>query len=394
MMNLEANTQAITFSMTEKSTAGTVGAERRGKRRKGEGVKGRRGELHLFTSSPLHLFTSSSHQGVAVTLVMTLCALLFSASAFAQKSVKPTTVPPRLLSDLKSPDAAKRREAANELCYLRAKEAVPPLSLALSDRDETVREAAAFALGQITDPRAVPALIKATADKDSEVRATAVFALGMIGERKSASTIADRLEDGSAIVRSAAVTALGLMEDDAAVDELVDALNDVSYDVRYDTVWALGQIGAEDAIEHLQVAMVNIDSLTQDQRLREEFRLSVQTAIEKIRAQEIGVATRPRKTTEGAIYPNRYANESNPIGIRQAVKLLASERARNGRLSGTVKLKVLVAADGRAARAYILKRAGNGLDQRALQAVMQYKFEPTLIAGMPQTGWIFLDIKF
>ncbi len=338
--------------------------------------------------------TAAKLPTVSLSLTLLFCLMALASLTWAQKAVKPTSVPPRLLSDLKSPEAAKRREAANELCYLRAKDAVPPLSLALLDRDETVREAAAFALGQITDPRAVPALTKALADKDSEVRATAVFALGMIGERKSALTIAGMLDDGSAIVRSAAVTALGLMEDDAAVDELVDALNDVSFDVRYDTVWALGQIGAEDAIDHLQAAMVNIDAFTQDQQLREQFRLAVQTAIEKIRAQEIGVATRPRKTTEGAIYPNRYGNESNPIGIRQSVKLIASERARSGRLSGTVKLKVLVAADGRAARAYVLKRAGNGLDQRALQTVMQYKFEPTLIAGMPQTGWIFIDIKF
>jgi TonB family protein len=370
-MSLNTTNKTLNFSMTKKFTTKTERPRR-------EAVKGKRGEQVC----------------IRVLLLLAFLSSLCLHAAFAQRAVKSSPIPPRVLSDLKSPDVAKRREAANELCYLRAKEAVQPLSLALLDRDETVREAAAFALGQITDPRAVPALTKALADKDSEVRAAAVFSLGMIGERKSATTISNMLDDGSAMVRAGAVTALGLMEDDAAVDELVDALNDVSFDVRYDTVWALGQIGAEDAIDHLQAAMVNIDALTQDQHMREEFRLAVQTAIEKIRAQEIGVATRPRKTTEGTIYPNRYSNNSNPIGIRQTVKLLASERARSGRLNGTVKLKVLVAADGRAARAYILKRAGNGLDQRALQAVMQYKFEPTLIAGMPQTGWIFLDIKF
>jgi TonB family protein len=384
-MILNAITNDLAFLMVENFTTEKHKGESRVK-----GEMSRRSELIWFT----YLFTSSKRRSVSVTLILVLGALVFTAPTLAQKAVKSAPIPSRLLSDLKSLDVAKRRDAANELCYLRAKEAVQPLSLALLDKDETVREAAAFALGQITDPRAVPALTKVLADKDSEVRAAAVFSLGMIGERKSSAMISNMLDDGSAMVRSAAVTALGLMEDDAAVDELVDALNDVSFDVRYDTVWALGQIGAEDAIDHLQAAMVNIDVLTQDQRMREEFRLAVQTAIEKIRAQEIGVATRPRKTTEGVIYPNRYGNESNPIGIRQSVKLLASERARSGRLSGTVKLKVLVAADGRAARAYILKRAGNGLDQRALQAVMQYKFEPTLIAGMPQTGWIFIDIKF
>ncbi|MEW6126264.1 MAG: TonB family protein [Acidobacteriota bacterium] len=333
-------------------------------------------------------------KSITVIIALALCLINFSTQTLAQKSVSASPAPSRLLADLKSSDPFKRREAANDLGALRAREAVPQLNAALFDKDETVREAVAFALGQITDPRAVPALTKALADKDSEVRAAAVFALGMIGERKSAVAISNMLDDGSAIVRSAAVTALGLMQDDAAVDELLDALNDVSFDVRYDAVWALGQIGAEDAIDQLQVAMVGIDAVTPDNTLREEFRLAVQNAIERIRAQETGVATRPRKTTEGAIYPNRYGNESNPIGIRQSVKLLPSERARTGKLSGTVKLKILVAADGRAARAYVLKRAGNGLDQRALQSVMQYKFEPSLISGMPQTGWIFIDIKF
>jgi TonB family protein len=176
---------------------------------------------------------------------------------------------------------------------------------------------------------------------------------------------------------------------------LIDMLNDSSFDVRYDAAWALGQLNETDAIEPLRAAMTAIDGLTADTLLREEFRLQAQTSIERIQAQDAGYTpTRPRKATEGVIANNRYNNESNPAAIRKAVRLLPTERARAARVSGAVKVKVLVAADGRPARAYVTKRLGFGLDQRAIEAVLQYKFEPAMLSGLPQTGWVFLEVKF
>jgi protein TonB len=150
-----------------------------------------------------------------------------------------------------------------------------------------------------------------------------------------------------------------------------------------------------DAIEPLQVAMITIDAMAVDQTAKEEFKLQVQLSIERIRANDAGYApTRPRKATDGVIALNQYENRSHPAGIRRSVKAIQTEHARAAHIKGTVRLKILVAADGRPARAYILKRAGFGLDQRAVQAVLQYKFEPAMLGGLPQTGWFFLDVKF
>ena len=197
------------------------------------------------------------------------------------------------------------------------------------------------------------------------------------------------------MVRAAAVTGVGVMQDEEGMDELIGMLDDPSFDVRYDAAWALGQFNEADAIDHLRAAITNIDSLPVDKSLREEFRLQAQTSIERIQAQDAGYTpTRPRKVTEGVIANNRYNNESNPAGIRQTIRVALTEKARASRISGVVKIKVLVAADGRPARAYVTKRLGYGLDQRAIEAVLQYKFEPAMLSGLPQTDWVFLDVKF
>jgi TonB family protein len=330
-----------------------------------------------------------------LVMVFIFCAMIFPWQNFAQKAVKAEPLPARLLTDLKAAEPDKRRAAADELGMLRNREAVPPLVAALADKEATVREAAAFALGQITDPRAVAPLTKVLADKEAEVRASVAFALGMIGERKSGQTLSELLEDPVAVVRAAAVTAMGLMQDEEGVDEIVDMLNDPSLDVRYDAAWALGQFNEADAVDHLREAMSSIDRLPVDNPLKEEFRLQAQTSIERIQAQDAGYTpTRPRKTTEGVIANDRYNNASNPAGIRKAFHMLPTEKARTARITGAVKIKVLVAADGHPARAYVTRRLGYGLDQRAVQAVLQYKFEPAMLSGLPQTGWMFIDVKF
>ena len=311
-----------------------------------------------------------------------------------EPSAPPSTIAPTLLADLKSVEAVNRHDAASELGALRNKDAVPFLIPLLTDKEVTVREAAAFALGQITDSRATAALTKMLADKDAEVRASTVFALGMIHDRKIAATISGMLDDPAAAVRSAAATALGVMEDEAAVDELIDLLNDPAYDVRYDAAWALGQIGDADALDHLQASIVAIDSLQVNDASREDFRLQAQNSIEHIKAEQATrTPSRPRKV-EGVVDLNKYANVSNPAGIRQTVKAIATSRAIQSRINGAVRLKVLVAADGRPARAYVLKRLGYGLDLRAIEAALQYKFEPAMLSGLPQTGYVFIDVQF
>jgi HEAT repeat protein len=332
-------------------------------------------------------------------LIATMVILARPASARGQVPVKPEPAPARLLADLKSPRADARRAAANQLGALRARDAARPLIAALLDRDASVREAAAFALGQMTDVRAVSPLINALADKDPEVQASAAFALGMIGDRKATQALSNALGESSPQVRAAAVAALGLMQDYDGLDEVISMLDDPSIDVRYDAVWALGQIGAIDAVEHLHAALVNLDLVRIDDSQLEGYREAVQNSIERLKALDEAQTKsgRPRRAigSGGQLRGEQSAQESaRPLIVRRSVRPAPTERALKARVSGSVGLKVLVGVEGRAVRAYVTRRLGFGLDQRAIEAVLQYQIDPEIKSGLPQTSWINMEIKY
>ena len=342
-----------------------------------------------MTSKMLNMFAA----------VLFVLAIGSETPSFAQVTVKPVAAPPDLLSALKSKDAAARRDAANRLGGMRAREAVRPLIEALLDKDAVVREAAAFALGQIADRRANEPLLTALSDKDEEVRATIVFALGMLGERKSIRVLSNLLDDGSAAVRSSATVALGLMQDGDAVDEIIDILDDPSIDVRYDAVWALAQIGEPDALDHLKAVLVNLDLVKVDDNALEGLRQAVQNSMEILQAKSELRSVRKRRAgapsqPSGGSDKVTYSMELRSAKIVQSVQPAPTERAVKARVRGTVGVRVLIAADGRAARAYVTRRLGYGLDQRAVDAAMQYKFEPAMQAGLPQTTWMDLEIRY
>jgi TonB family protein len=321
--------------------------------------------------------------------------VILAAAAGAQR---PPTAPSRLLSELRSKDKATRREAATQLGALRARGAVRGLAEALTDRDASVREAAAFALGQIADPAATGLLIPLLADPDADVRASTAFALGMIGDRKALQALSYALGDTDHEVRSSAIFALGLMQDAGAVDEIVEALDDSSFDVRYDAVWALGRIGEPDAEEHLRGSLVTLDLLHVDESWREAFRQTADNSLESLRTEaharaEAGGSNRPRRAT-GIVRDNRYSNTTRPLAVRRSVRAASTERAMQAKVGGAVRLKVLVGADGRVVRAYVIRRLGHGLDRRAVEAIAQYIFDPELQEGLPQTSWIEMEVKF
>ena len=324
--------------------------------------------------------------------IITACVV----TASAQVPSRPAQPPASLLADLKNPSAATRREAANQLGAMRA-DASRALIEALSDKDAGVREAAAFALGQIASRAATERLTRLLADKDAEVRATAAFALGMLGDRRSIAPLSKAQDDADAGVRSSAVVGLGLMQDEDAVDELIEMLADSSFDVRYDAAWSLGQIGEPDADSPLRMAVANLDLPGVNDASREAFRQAVQNALDNLRTAENAQSVpppRPRRATGVIAEPQRYSSTTRPARIRQSVKALATERASRARITGTVVLQVLVAADGSAVRAYVVRRLGYGLDQRAVQAILQYKFETAMQSGLPQSTWIEVEVKF
>jgi periplasmic protein TonB len=72
-----------------------------------------------------------------------------------------------------------------------------------------------------------------------------------------------------------------------------------------------------------------------------------------------------------------------------------TDEARASKVQGSVTLEVLVGADGRAAQVHLTKGIGMGLDERSLQTVRGWRFNPARDAAhRPITGWITIEVLF
>jgi TonB family protein len=74
-----------------------------------------------------------------------------------------------------------------------------------------------------------------------------------------------------------------------------------------------------------------------------------------------------------------------------------SEEARRDGIEGTCLLSLIVGPDGRPRDIRVQKVIGHGLDEKAIEAVRQWKFEPALLGGKPVAvqviveGWFRLN---
>ena len=71
-----------------------------------------------------------------------------------------------------------------------------------------------------------------------------------------------------------------------------------------------------------------------------------------------------------------------------------SEQARKAKYEGTVTLWLIVAPDGRPHNIRISKSLGMGLDEKAVEAVRQWKFEPARKGGQAVSVQINVEVEF
>jgi TonB family protein len=71
-----------------------------------------------------------------------------------------------------------------------------------------------------------------------------------------------------------------------------------------------------------------------------------------------------------------------------------SEEARKAKYQGTVTLYVEVTPDGKAANIRVLHSLGLGLDEKAIEAVKQWKFRPGMKDGKPVTVQASIEVNF
>jgi protein TonB len=71
-----------------------------------------------------------------------------------------------------------------------------------------------------------------------------------------------------------------------------------------------------------------------------------------------------------------------------------TDAARKAKYQGTVEITIIVDADGNVRDARVAKAAGLGLDERALEAVKQWKFKPGMKDGKAVPVYAQVDVTF
>src|SRR5215469_9510305 len=97
-----------------------------------------------------------------------------------------------------------------------------------------------------------------------------------------------------------------------------------------------------------------------------------------------------------------FANDAGPYAnvVSQAACLFCpeppyTEDARKGKLQGTVTVRVLIGADGKAGRIQVLKGLGLGLDETAVAAIRGWRFAPARDArNQPVASWATIETRF
>jgi TonB family protein len=98
-----------------------------------------------------------------------------------------------------------------------------------------------------------------------------------------------------------------------------------------------------------------------------------------------------RPAGEARVY--HVGEVSAPVPIR-VVKASYTEEARRLRISGTVELSVQIDTSGIPANIKVIRGLGHGLDEKAIEAVTESRFRPTLKDGRPVIVEITVGVGF
>lgn len=71
-----------------------------------------------------------------------------------------------------------------------------------------------------------------------------------------------------------------------------------------------------------------------------------------------------------------------------------SEEARKAKVAGVVTLSIVVNANGSASNVKVVRALGMGLDEKAVEAVKQYRFKPAMKDGKPVPVAMYVEVDF
>jgi periplasmic protein TonB len=92
--------------------------------------------------------------------------------------------------------------------------------------------------------------------------------------------------------------------------------------------------------------------------------------------------------------PYRPGSGITPPSIQREVKPVYTEEGRRRGVEGDVVMEVVVRADGTIGNVRVLQGLGAGLDQRAIDAVRQWRFNPARRFGTPVDVMVEIAVEF
>jgi HEAT repeat protein len=214
-----------------------------------------------------------------------------------------------LLSNLKSPTAKTRQEAAEGLGKSRRREAVAPLSALLRDPDDKVRLEMVRALRQLRDVSAVPTLVTAMTDGEPKIREEAIGSLVELYSEQERTGPVDRFLEifSDDYDRSADLTFSKV--DPSVFHALGSALKDDDKNVRSDAAYALGILNGVSEIRLLEASLQDLDS---------GVRGAAVTALGKIGTTAQGKALIPLLQDDSTVVRNRTLHAIGVLRVKEA----------------------------------------------------------------------------
>jgi TonB family protein len=92
--------------------------------------------------------------------------------------------------------------------------------------------------------------------------------------------------------------------------------------------------------------------------------------------------------------PYRPGSGVEPPRLLKEVRADYTDEARRANVTGEVVLEIVVRRDGSVGDVRILQRLGAGLDQKAIQAVRQWRFAPARMKGVPVDVVVEVSVEF
>jgi TonB family protein len=100
----------------------------------------------------------------------------------------------------------------------------------------------------------------------------------------------------------------------------------------------------------------------------------------------------PQTATQGKVY--KVGGDVTPPVLTHAVDAEFSKKARDAKYQGVSVVALVVDAHGMPQHVHTARKLGMGLDEKAIEAVRQYRFEPAMRKGQPVAVAITIEVNF